>query len=121
MRATTSRRAAGRGPVTLPFPPWGREGRVKGGGRRGAVSLYFLLAAPVFLVLLVVTLRGGTLRHRQLELQIAVDAAALAGANALVDDVLLAETTATEAMSLAEARTGTQRYAAANRVQGRPL
>jgi hypothetical protein len=84
-------------------------------------SLYLLVAAPLFLAVLVVTLRAASLYHRRLELQIAVDAAALAGANALVNDALLTETAAAQAQTLEDARTAAQRYAAANPVSGGPI
>jgi hypothetical protein len=90
-------------------------------GRRGVVSMYLLVAAPLFLAVLVVSLRAASLYHRRLEMQIAVDAAALAGANALVDDALLTETAAAQDAVRDNARTVAQRYAHFNPVAGGPL
>lgn len=88
--------------------------------REGMAAPWFLMVAPVLVLLAVMAVQVANLRHRQLELHTAVEAAALAGANALLDDSLLGDQpdgTTIEGRSRAAA----VRYAAFNLVAGKPL
>lgn len=61
------------------------------GRRRAAVIPWLVVAAPVILGVLVLAWVVISQRHRQEELQVSADAAALAGANFLADELLLTE------------------------------
>src|SRR5262245_42631693 len=88
--------------------------------RKGMAAPWFLAAAPVLVLLAVVAVQVANLRPRQLELHTAVEAAALAGAAALIDDSLLTGQPDGKALE-ARARVAAVRYAAYNRVAGQPL
>jgi Flp pilus assembly protein TadG len=88
--------------------------------RKGMAAPWFVAAAPVLVLLAVMAVQVANLRHRQLELHTAVEAAALAGANALLDDSLLSEQPDGMAID-GRARAAAARYAAFNPVAGKPL
>jgi hypothetical protein len=85
------------------------------------VSVYLVAVLPLLLVLFLLAVQNAIWRHRQLELQIAADAAALAGANALVDDLLLTELPAAQNEVMTRAEEAARHYASLNRVWGTPL
>src|SRR5262249_35337565 len=89
--------------------------------RRGAVSVYLVAVLPLLLALLLLAVQTTSSRHRQLELQIATDAAALAGANALVDDLLLTEEPHAQDAVIASAEEAARHFAGLNRIWGSPL
>lgn len=89
--------------------------------RRGTASFFLIVALPVFVFLMVMAWQAASLRHRQLELQVALDAAALAGVNALADDRLLAVEPNHVATVVANAESTAHRYAGLNSFLGGPL
>jgi hypothetical protein len=75
----------------------------------------------LLLALFLLAVQTTSSRHRQLELQIAADAGALAGANALVDDRLLTEAPNVQDAVMASAEDAAQHFAGLNRIWGSPL
>src|SRR5260370_27474760 len=59
--------------------------------RRGVAIPWFLICAPVLALLAIWAVYSADLHHRKVELEIGAEAAALAAARDLVDDVLLTE------------------------------
>src|SRR5438309_554700 len=90
--------------------------------RRGAVLPWLLLTAPVMLGAFLLAVQLASLRHRQLELQIAADAAALAAADVLArDDRLLTDVPSRHEPVIQDGRDAALRYARLNYVWGDPL
>ena len=73
-------------------------------GTGAAVVPALIVAAPILVAVFVLVVKVSVLRHRQLELQNADEAAALAGANALVDDFLLTNLSDRQDQVVANAR-----------------
>lgn len=93
--------------------------------RPGSISPLFLLSFPLLLTAFAVAVEVSSLHHRQLELQVSTDAAALSAATALVptDDILFATATPAQGQSvwnrlLTESRAEARFYALANRMRG---
>jgi Flp pilus assembly protein TadG len=89
--------------------------------RKGAVAVWLVVTGPILLLVFVMAVDTCSRGHRQLELQIAHEAAALAAANSLVDEALLTEQEAAAEEVVAHARTAALRYAAFNRFMTQPL
>ncbi len=89
--------------------------------RRAAVLPWFVVTAPILLAVFVLAVHMASMRHRQLELQNATDAAALAGADDLVSDLLLTPNPHRHHAVIQQARTAALRYGALNLVNGKPL
>lgn len=87
--------------------------------RRGAVAPWFVVTAPVLVLLAIMAVQSANLRHRQLELHTAAEAAALAAANALIDDSLLWDDADEQQAVESRARLAAARYAAFHYVAGR--
>jgi hypothetical protein len=87
--------------------------------RSGSITLWVAVGSLALLLIYALAIQRAVLRHRQLELQITADAAALAGAQATVTDLLLREPLP-QTDVLARARTRAQLYAQFNLVQGQP-
>jgi Flp pilus assembly protein TadG len=98
-----------------------RNGSLNRRLRRGAVSVWLLVCAPVVLLVFALSIRVTSKRQDQVELQNASDAAALAAAAALVDDSLLREDLKSQIQVLARARGAALRLAELNHVAAKPL
>jgi hypothetical protein len=96
-------------------------GRAGSARRRGTVTMFLIAASPVLLLAFVLAVQVSSLRHRQVELQIAADAAALAGANALVDDLLLTDRLDRRKVVLQRSRDMARTYGRHNHIMGEPL
>src|SRR5262245_8315175 len=96
-------------------------------GRGGFVAPFLLVILPVLLAAYALAVQTASLRHRQLQLQTATDAAALAAAACLMpaDDSLLTAATpdaeqAVRRRMLDQARQAAAHYARENRVLAQP-
>jgi hypothetical protein len=89
--------------------------------RRGAVLPWFIVCGPVILLALTWALFATVHRHRQEELKIALEAAALAGCNYLVDEELLTDDPQCFERVRERALDAIHRFARYNRVDGEPL
>jgi hypothetical protein len=89
--------------------------------RSGAVLPWFIVCGPVLLLALLWTLTVALHRHRQEELKVAVEEAALSGCNYLVDEELLTDHPCRFQLVRDRAREAVQRFALYSRVDGRPL
>lgn len=89
--------------------------------RRGAVLPWFLVCGPVIVLALTWALFATTHRHRQEELKIALECAALAGANYLVDEELLTDRPECLEGIRERAIAAVCRFAKYNCVDGEPL
>jgi hypothetical protein len=90
--------------------------------RRGAVLLWFLITAPVLLGAFLLAVQLASLRHRQVELQIVADAAALAAADVVAsDDRLLTDLPSRHVPAIQDGRDAALRYGRFNYVWGDPL
>ncbi len=89
--------------------------------RRGTVAPWLVVTAPVYVAVFVLAVHVSSLRHRQAELQNAADAAALAGARALADDLLLTDREDRGDVVLARARAAALEFGRHNLVMTRPL
>jgi hypothetical protein len=91
------------------------------GRRRGAALPWFIVCGPVILLALTWALFATTHRHRQEELKIAAESAALAGCNYYMDEVLLTDHPDRFELVYERARAAVLRFASHNRVDGEPL
>lgn len=89
--------------------------------RKGATLPWLVLCLPVVLLLLFFAVHICSLRHRQLELEIAVEAGAHAGAIALADDLLLTNEASRLETVMARSRGASRQMARWNRLRGEPL
>src|SRR5438874_6445072 len=89
--------------------------------RRGAVLPWFIVCGPVIVLALTWALFVATHRHRHEELKIALESAALAGANYLVDEELLTDRPDSWERVHGRAREAVYRFAGHSRVDGEPL
>jgi hypothetical protein len=88
--------------------------------RRGAILPWFIVCGPVLILALTLVLFATTHRHRQEELKEALECAALAGANYLVDEELLTDEP-NFGLVHERAREAVLRFGQLNRVDGEPL
>jgi hypothetical protein len=89
--------------------------------RRGVAAPWLVVVAPVLGLLVVWVLQIGYKRHLQHELEVAEEAAVLAVANGLVDDLLLTDNPHRQQIVEKRAIEAGRRIAALNRVGGHPL
>ena len=90
-------------------------------GRRGAVLPWFIVCGPVILLAMTWALFVTVHRHRQEELKVALECAALAGANYLVDEELLSDHPECFLRVRDRALEATHRFGRYNCVDGEPL
>lgn len=93
----------------------------RGRRRRGGVLPWLVVTAPILLAVFALAVNVASLRHRQLELHNAADAAVLAAAHALADDRLLTDDPERFDIVSRSVRTETRLFAAHNRVDSKPL
>lgn len=89
--------------------------------RRGAVLPWFIVCGPVILLALLWVLFIAVHRHRQEELKVTAESVALAGGIHLVDEELLTDNPCRFTLVRDRAREAVQRFAAYNRVDGKPV
>jgi Flp pilus assembly protein TadG len=92
-----------------------------GPGRRGAVSVYLIVSLPALVLAVLVGINAGYLVEARTTLQNSADAAALAGAQGLVDDRTLLDDPRQMEQVIDEARQAAIAYAEANPALGDPV
>ena len=85
------------------------------------VTIFFLFAAPIFLIALVFAFNAAYLAEAKANLHTSADAAALAAVQSLVDDSWLTQDPTLQMNLVTSARTQAQAYASVNKVLGKPL
>jgi hypothetical protein len=90
-------------------------------GRRGAIALWFIVTAPFLIMVAIWVVYTACLFHRKAELEVAAEAAALAAAHCLADDLLLTEWSERQEIVEHEARLEGRDVAKRNRVGGQPV
>ena len=79
------------------------------------------MAFPMLVAAFALAFQLTSISHRRLELQVSLDAAALAGANALVDDILLSDLPERKSTVMGRVRERAERYAELNTLLGDPV